>query len=67
MIGLRSVPFLFRFEWEDINCLVELGEVREYYQNEIFVAKGQTIDRLYVLISGEIKRHSSEGPSQVFT
>ena len=32
MIGLRSVPFLFRFQWEDITYLVELGEVREYYQ-----------------------------------
>lgn len=52
MIGLRSVPFLQRLEWDDINYLVELGEVREYYQNEIFVSKEQMIDRLYILISG---------------
>jgi CRP-like cAMP-binding protein len=56
MIGLRSVPFLHRFEWEDITYLVQLGEVREYYRDETFVAKGQTIDRLFILISGEMKR-----------
>lgn len=59
MIGLRSVPFLQRLEWDDINDLVELGEVREYYQNEVFVTKDQMIDRLYILISGEIKRQNS--------
>lgn len=66
MLGLRSVPFLQRFEWEDINYLVQLGEVREYYAEEIFVAKGQTIDRLFVLISGEIKRAGQEGPSVLY-
>lgn len=66
MLGLRSVPFLQTLEWEDINYLVQLGEVREYYADETFVAKGQTIDRLFVLISGEIKRVGQDGPSVLY-
>lgn len=52
MLSLREIPFLQKLGWDDINYLVDIAEVREYYKDEVFVNRGQIINRLYILING---------------
>jgi len=52
MLSLREIPFLKRMGWDDINYLEKISEMREYYKDEVFVTKGQTINRLYIIVQG---------------
>jgi CRP-like cAMP-binding protein len=52
MLSLREIPFLKRMGWEDINYLEKIAEMREYYRDEVFVKKGQMINRVYIVVQG---------------
>jgi signal-transduction protein with cAMP-binding, CBS, and nucleotidyltransferase domain len=52
MLSLREIPFLTGLGWDDIHELVSESEVREYSKEDIFVGRGQWINRLYILLQG---------------
>ena len=56
MLALKRIPFLVNLGWAEINQIIEVATVREYLKDERFVVKGQPINRLYILIEGELTK-----------
>lgn len=61
MICLREIPFLCNLGWDDINQLVNESELREYNYEDIFIGRGQLINRLYILLQGEVTKIDAQG------
>ena len=56
MLGLRSIPFLAKLNWESVEEILKWAEVREFYEGDALVAKGEEVDIMNVLISGQVVR-----------
>ena len=56
MLSLKQIPFLVNLGWEEINQLVDSAKLKEYMKEEMFASKGQTINKIYIVIHGSIRK-----------